>query len=282
MPNASWQYPETQERNYQRLLLRELRGLVDEFVRRLKARNLLTKKLRKDDGEVETENTNWSDELEIEIEILIAWWLSRVQEIQTDLARVFVGVSLFNDRQFRATIRSIYGVSLPQSQSLGYAPGELSTPTLQARAAMGAGADVERVEKYIESMRKNFVAMGSSALDQMGENFIQVSVRELRRSVTKGEAINDIVNAIRNRAATLENQALLTGRGEVAQLDGELTMRRQLSVKIADYVWVTRRDERVRPAHRLLDGTRQLWAVVPPTGHPGQAHLCRCRAMPVK
>ena len=275
-------YPETQERNYQRLLLRKLRALTDEFVRRLKARNLLTKKIRRKDDEGDDENENWSDELEIEVDILIAWWLESVQDLEAALVILFAQISLFNDRQFRAAIRGLVGVHLPQSKSLSYAPGELVTPTLQARATLGDTADIERMEKYIEAMRKNFVASGGTAIDRIGENFIAVSVRELRRSVTQGEAINDIVTAIRNRAATMENQALLAGRSEVAALDGELTMRRQLSVGIADYTWLTRRDERVRPAHRLLDGTRQLWAVVPPTGHPGQAHLCRCRAMPVK
>ncbi|MCW2763988.1 MAG: hypothetical protein JWR85_4189 [Marmoricola sp.] len=280
MPSVNWLYPETQERNYQRLFLRELRGLTDEFIRRLKAMNLLTKKLRKDDDE--PENDNWSDELELEVEILIAWWLARVRETEAQLQTIFAGVSLFNDRQFRAAIRALVGVYLPQSQSLGYAPGELVTPFTDARNIMGATADIERIEKYIEATRKNFVASGTTALNRMGQNFIATSVKELRRSVTQKEAINDIVTAIRNRATAMENQALLTGRGEVAQLDGELTMRRQLSVGIADYLWMTRRDERVRPAHRALDGTRQRWDTPTSEGHPGQAYLCRCRAIPIK
>ena len=262
-------------------MLRYMRELTDEFVRRLKDRGLLSKRRRKDD-EGDDENTDWSDELDLEMEILIAWWLQRINEFQDKLALTFGALSLFNDRQFRASIRSVVGIHLPQSQTLGYAPGELVTATGIAQSTLGTGADVDRVEKYIEAMRKNFVSSGSTALDRMGENFIATSERELRRAVLQGDAINDIVAAIRNRAATLENQALLTGRDEVARLDGELTMRRQMSVNIFDYVWRTRRDERVRPTHQALEGSRQRWDSPPATGHPGQAHLCRCRAIPIK
>lgn len=46
------------------------------------------------------------------------------------------------------------------------------------------------------------------------------------------------------------------------------------------YVWRTARDERVRPAHAANEGRVFAWRDPPPTGHPGEAHQCRCWAEP--
>lgn len=46
------------------------------------------------------------------------------------------------------------------------------------------------------------------------------------------------------------------------------------------YVWRTRRDERVRPSHRRNDGRIFSWASPPDTGHPGEDYNCRCEAIP--
>ncbi len=40
-------------------------------------------------------------------------------------------------------------------------------------------------------------------------------------------------------------------------------------------------DERVRPSHEALDGTRQRWDDPPAEGHPGEPINCRCIAEPV-
>lgn len=46
------------------------------------------------------------------------------------------------------------------------------------------------------------------------------------------------------------------------------------------YVWRTRRDERVRPSHRMNDGRIFSWSDPPATGHPGDDYNCRCEAVP--
>jgi len=46
------------------------------------------------------------------------------------------------------------------------------------------------------------------------------------------------------------------------------------------YVWRTRRDERVRPSRRMNDGRIFSWSDPPATGHPGDDYNCRCEALP--
>jgi hypothetical protein len=53
------------------------------------------------------------------------------------------------------------------------------------------------------------------------------------------------------------------------------------------YLWITRRDERVRPLHAELESTVQRWDDPPLAGlpsfhgHPGQAGGCRCTPWPL-
>ena len=58
----------------------------------------------------------------------------------------------------------------------------------------------------------------------------------------------------------------------------------RLSLKQAgitdQYVWRTRRDERVRSSHRMNDGRVFLWSDPPATEHPGEDYNCRCEAVP--
>jgi SPP1 gp7 family putative phage head morphogenesis protein len=59
----------------------------------------------------------------------------------------------------------------------------------------------------------------------------------------------------------------------------------RLSLKQAgnmdQYVWRTRRDERVRRSHWMNDGRVFSWADPPATGHPGEDYNCRCEAVPL-
>jgi SPP1 gp7 family putative phage head morphogenesis protein len=46
------------------------------------------------------------------------------------------------------------------------------------------------------------------------------------------------------------------------------------------YVWRTRGDAKVRPEHAANEGRLFSWGDPPATGHPGEAHNCRCEAVP--
>ena len=64
--------------------------------------------------------------------------------------------------------------------------------------------------------------------------------------------------------------------------DGALLEAQQAAQGVRFYMWVTMRDERVRPTHAIKDGRIFSWAHPPPdTGHPGEDINCRCYAVPV-
>lgn len=60
----------------------------------------------------------------------------------------------------------------------------------------------------------------------------------------------------------------------------ELPLERKDDLSPERYVWRSRRDEKVRPAHRANDGRIFSWSTPPETGHPGMEPDCRCVAVP--
>ena len=71
-------------------------------------------------------------------------------------------------------------------------------------------------------------------------------------------------------------------RTETSKLNGELVRIQHGQLGIADYIWRTSEDERVRPSHSEKNGKTFAWASPPPdTGHPGHDIQCRCYAEPV-
>lgn len=73
---------------------------------------------------------------------------------------------------------------------------------------------------------------------------------------------------------------------------GKMFHKSQLRAGVTEYMWLTRRDERVRPAHRALDGKVYAWSDPPPLKadvstngldcYPGEDINCRCVPAPIK
>ncbi len=85
-----------------------------------------------------------------------------------------------------------------------------------------------------------------------------------------------------------ENRAKLIAADQTHKVGAEALAYYGQSVGSSGYFWITRKDERVRPGHRALHGTRQSWSNPPVTSeregrnHPGAAIMCRCQAAPIK
>ena len=88
----------------------------------------------------------------------------------------------------------------------------------------------------------------------------------------------------------------MLARDLMGTLNYKMTRTEHESMGVSQYIWITKRDNRVRECHRTLDGHIFDWNNPPAqwyptksrgvvyTGeycHPGQAYGCRCRAKPV-
>lgn len=102
----------------------------------------------------------------------------------------------------------------------------------------------------------------------------------------KGLRVEEVRKQIQARFDVTKSRAALIARDQTGKLNGELTQLRHQQVGITRYRWSTSKDERVRHAHRLLDGTVQEWRKAPDVGngrheHPGGDYQCRCNAIPI-
>lgn len=116
-------------------------------------------------------------------------------------------------------------------------------------------------------------------------------ISEIRGLLQEGEAgawqVDELRKSIQARFGVTRSKADLLARDQTLKLNGQLTQKRQQNAGIVEYIWTTSRDERVRPMHAELEGTKQRWdkpPVVSPDGrrgHPGDDYQCRCTAFPV-
>jgi SPP1 gp7 family putative phage head morphogenesis protein len=104
-------------------------------------------------------------------------------------------------------------------------------------------------------------------LDQIGEH--------VATAVTRGVRVEALAAEIQERLGVSESRAALIARDQTLKLFGDATRQQQTSVGITEYDWATSKDERVRPMHADLDGTRHSWDDPPVvsedgrTEHPG-------------
>lgn len=93
-----------------------------------------------------------------------------------------------------------------------------------------------------------------------------------------------------------KSKAAMLARDQIGTLNAQIAKQQHADAGIEKYMWETRRDDRVRPCHRSLDGQIFRWDDPPEmwyetktlgivyTGrrcHPGEDYGCRCRAIPV-
>ena len=80
-----------------------------------------------------------------------------------------------------------------------------------------------------------------------------------------------------------ERRAKLVARDQVAKLNGQINMDRQVALGVTHYRWISRHDKRVRPTHKKRRDKIFRWGDLAATGGeiPGIPPLCRCHAAPV-
>lgn len=89
-----------------------------------------------------------------------------------------------------------------------------------------------------------------------------------------GEIIQPIVKTTLRRARFI-------ARDRLGSLNSGIAAQKQQRIGFTFYRWISADDSRVRPEHAALHNVVRSWARPHPTeGHPGDAHGCRCIAVP--
>lgn len=92
----------------------------------------------------------------------------------------------------------------------------------------------------------------------------------LRR--TKREFLRELARAM----GVSQRQARNIARDQAEKIQAFLNQFWQQSLGFGEYIWRTRRDERVRVSHRAREGVVFRWSTPPSDGHPGHPPNCRC------
>lgn len=243
VPKRRWLYPMGCEREYQRFakrLIDALRESVKEALPQLQHVGTVKQDSVKDNIAVVMETMrrrfrSKAEQLRIEAEI------KRIASITND----------FNQRQFRAVLRSALQV------------------------------DIYQYEPWLQELTELWTAENARLITSVPETVFSGIEGIAARGVMEGTSTDDLADDILDQVDMSERRAQLIARDQVGKLNGDITKYRQETIGIEEYRWSTSKDSRVRPAHAAREGLIFRWDRPPVDGHPGKAIYCRCVALPV-
>ncbi|KKM99165.1 hypothetical protein LCGC14_1150670 [marine sediment metagenome] len=148
------------------------------------------------------------------------------------------------------------------------------------------GVDVFFGEPRLQALLEDFAAANAKRITSIPEQYLDDVEGIVHRGLRSGRRAADIAEEFIQRFGIAKSKAEFIARNELSSLNADLTRDRQQALGIEEYIWRTSRDERVRPSHARLEGSKHSWDDPPETGggrhnHPGQDFNCRCTAEPV-
>jgi SPP1 gp7 family putative phage head morphogenesis protein len=145
----------------------------------------------------------------------------------------------------------------------------------------------------LDTVKAEWKAQQGRLVDSIVNTYIEKLQIIVSNAVQRGTAMSEVKEEIKVLLNTTDKRAKFIARNEVGNLNGIITMRRQVDCGISVYQWSSSHDERVRPSHAEMDGKYFYWnsdkvgeingiKVYPaPKYHPCMDYNCRCVALPV-
>lgn len=253
--------PDSQEREYVRLLVRFVRTMEADVNRILLPRvDDIAAQFR-----VETRADAWSDTLDSVIAELLALAQASAGVVINRLPLQFEAVSKFNEAQFKLVVKANTGLELPEA-------------TFGAPVSL-LGVNVFRSEPFLQPLAEGWVKENTALIKSLPTRMYPELEGIVRRGVMNGTSVKELKSQIKARYGVSEYRAKLIAQDQTLKLHGDLTRYRLQSVGVKEYVWRSVQDSRVRPEHQERNGNTYAWDKPPSGGlHPGQEVRCRCRA----
>lgn len=141
-------------------------------------------------------------------------------------------------------------------------------------------SDNRELRDYVQAKIKE----NTNLITTMEDTYINRVKSDIYRELTTGCSVQDIANDITKRTGMAYSHANLIARDQTGTIISKLNSYRQQKAGVEKYIWRTSEDERVRPAHKALDG--KTFKYGDPDGGdqgmtPGQPINCRCTADPI-
>jgi SPP1 gp7 family putative phage head morphogenesis protein len=135
----------------------------------------------------------------------------------------------------------------------------------------------------VAAFRKENVSLITKMIDRQLERIRNI----LSEAETAGSRVETIARRLEEQLDVSESRAMLIARDQVMKINAQVNEKRFTAAGISEYIWTTVGDERVRPMHQELDGTRHSFDDPPVTNedgdenNPGEDYQCRCQAFPI-
>jgi len=248
----------TTERRYRRRLLARVRAaklLLDERLAPVLAEIDARQHQRTDAAGADLLTGDLAGILRVITTVRAAFDLA-YQVQTTDLAHVGDQVALFSSRKLSDEYPTVFAISTTRD-----------------------AAELARVAKWSKVNARLIKTIDSRYWDDIAE--------ATRDAVSRGVQTRELAKLLEERYTVSQSRAKLIARDQISKLNADITEQKQTALGVTEYWWVTSHDERVRPTHRNLDGSKQRWDTKPVTetngerNHPGQAINCRCSARPI-
>ncbi len=263
-------YPESAEREFQRVTRAYLKLLRDSLKKHLPAIMAAYVKERRADSRFD-DNQDLSREVREEM-----------QKVAEELEQKIASFGLYefiemvgkltqksSIREWKRVVRETLGIDLMD--------------------------DYYKGEFYAEALRRwvdeNVLLIKSIPAETLGD--MQQIILD---GFTHGMPIKEVQSAIQERYSTAKSKATLLARDQVSSLNAKISHRQQTDAGCGRYRWSDSRDRRVRDCHKELNGKSFSWDDPPEmwyntkkhgkvmTGrrcHPGEDICCRCVAIPI-
>lgn len=190
----------------------------------------------------------------------------RIREFIPRITKIILEANKFNDRAV--------------TNSLRYIPRSVMqiTTTQEIRTAM-----------------ELIVSDNIRLIKSINENLLGQVQEIIYSGVRRGVKISVLADELQNKFTLSKKRATLIARDQIQKAHSDLTRLRHRELGITEYKWLTGRDERVRPSHRVLESKicsydnvavykdkeeDKTWLQKSQIGgalyHPGQEIQCRC------
>jgi SPP1 gp7 family putative phage head morphogenesis protein len=208
-------------------------------------------------GQIRQDALGWRDRLTQIMERISNDMQRPTNQAIREMARIGPQTNQYNKAEWQRLVRSQYGVD----------------PTK------------ENPEKY-NAILANWSRNNSLLIKDIPHKTSLQIAEQTTQALITGTNLADTQKAIFNimseRTDVSDSRAKLIARDQVAKLNGQLTMERQIDMGVDSYIWRTVGDERVRETHADNEDQTFAWDNPPvETGHPGEDYQCRCWAEPV-
>lgn len=243
--------PDSQEREYTRLLLRFSRDMQRDV------NQLLIPRIGeiKQQFDREMRGDGWIDDL---AQIML-WLAQRADSLLGSLlpkvTTISNAINRHNDRQFQLVVKA----------NLGKDVGAI-------------GVNVFRNEPFLRPLSAAWIKTNTDLIKRLPTRFYPELEGIIRRGVTNGMSVKDIQSEIKSRYGVSDFRARLIAQDQTLKFHSQLTEYRLKSIGVEKYIWRSVQDSRVRPDHAERNGKEFSWDKPPYDGNPGQPVRCRCRA----